>query len=300
MNVIECTGVSKIYGGTRALDNISFSIKENTITGLIGRNGAGKTTLLKMMAGFTTVPTGELTVFSQNPFNNLMVSANSIFLYEQSNFPLYMNVTEVLETGSCFFENWNAALAQRLVDYFSFSPKQTYNSLSKGMKSTFRMIFGLSSRCPLTLFDEPTSGMDAAVRKDFYRALLKDYIEYPRTMIISSHHLNEIEDILENILLIHKGKAIIHLPVAEMKEWAIGLQGNKQTLAKLIKGEKVFYEKSMGLDGIYMVVENDFSQSELQIFQLNGVEISSIALSDLCIYLTTKTKGGIDDVFRDS
>ncbi|QCJ40949.1 ABC transporter ATP-binding protein [Bacillus sp. S3] len=298
MSVIECNDLTKVYGGTKAVNNLSFKIEENKMTGLIGRNGAGKTTLLNMIAGLVKETAGELKVFSESPFNSLQVSANVMFIHDQMNLPTALNLKELLETAASFYPNWDRELAGRLFDYFSFNPLQHYNGLSKGMKSTFNMIVGLSARTPLTLFDEPTSGMDAAVRKDFYRALLKDYIAYPRSIIISSHHLNEIEDILEDILLVKEGKALLHMPVADLKEWAIGLQGKKAIINEWTQNEEVIYTKSIGLEQSYVVVRNHFSETDLQRANHAGIDLTPVTASDLCVYLTSKTKGGIDDVFN--
>ncbi|WHY86906.1 ABC transporter ATP-binding protein [Neobacillus novalis] len=298
MTVIECRGLTKVYGGAKALNNLSCNIEENKITGLIGRNGAGKTTLLKIIAGFLKETSGELTVFSENPFNNLLVSANVIFIHDQMNLPTSLNLKEILETAASFYENWDHDLANRLLEYFSLNPLQHHNGLSKGMKSTFNVIFGLAARVPLTLFDEPTSGMDAAVRKDFYRALLKDYLAHPRTIIISSHHLNEIEDLLEDILLMKDGKELLHLPIADLKEWGIGLQGKTAIVDEWTQNKELIYTKSVGFDQSYVVVRNDFSESEWQKARIAGLELTPVTSSDLCVYLTSKTKGGIDDVFN--
>ncbi|MEH7352285.1 ABC transporter ATP-binding protein [Neobacillus drentensis] len=298
MSVIECNGLTKVYGGTKALNNLSFKIEENKITGLIGRNGAGKTTLLKIIAGLLKETAGELKVFSEKPFNSLQVSANVIFLHDQMNLPTALNLKELLETAASFYPNWDRELADRLFDYFSLNPLQYYNGLSKGMKSTFNMILGLSARVPLTMLDEPTTGMDAAVRKDFYRALLKEYIAYPRTIIISSHHLNEIEDLLEDILLVNEGKEILHMPVADLKEWAIGIQGKTTVINEWTQNTEVIYTKSIGIDQSYVVVRNHFSETERQRARNAGIDITPVTSSDLCVYLTSKTKGGIDDVFN--
>lgn len=297
MSVIEGIGVTKAYGSTKALNNLSFKIDENKITGLIGRNGAGKTTLLKIMAGFLKETSGEIKVFSEKPFNNLMVSANVIFIHDQMNLPTALNIKEILEVAASFYENWDRELAERLFDYFSFNPMQHYTGLSKGMKSTFNMILGISARCKVTLFDEPTTGMDAAVRKDFYRALLKDYLAYPRTIIISSHHLDEIEDLLEDILLMKEGTEYLHMPVAELKEWAIGLQGKTEIVNEWTKDREVLHSKSIGPDNTYVVIRKDFSEAEWQTAHAAGVDFSPVTSSDVCVYLTSKTIGGIDDVF---
>ncbi|OLS39292.1 ATP-binding cassette domain-containing protein [Bacillus sp. MRMR6] len=297
MSVIECNGLTKMYGHKKALNNLSFKIEENVITGLIGRNGAGKTTLLKIIAGFLQPSSGEVKVFSEQPFNNLMVSANMIFINDQMDLPASLNLKEILDVSESFYQNWDQGLANRLFDYFSFHSLQSYHELSKGMKSTFNMILGISARCALTIFDEPTTGMDAAVRKDFYRALLKDYIAYPRTIIISSHHLNEIQDLLEDILLIKAGREYLHMAAADLNDWSISLQGRTELVTKWTQEREVLHIESRGLNYSYVVVRNEFSDREIQEARLAGLEFSKVSSSDLCVYLTSNTKGAIDDVF---
>lgn len=299
MKVIECTDLTKTYLRKKVLDHLSFSIEENTITGLVGRNGAGKTTLLKIIAGFIKETTGDVKVFSEKPFNSLNASVNSIFVDDLMNFPPALQLHELLDVAGSFYPNWDKQLAQRLFEYFSFDPKNYHNRLSKGKTSTFNMIIGLAARCPLTILDEPTTGMDAAVRKDFYRALLKDYLAFPRTIILSSHHLNEIEDLLEDVLLLKDGRKYLHLPISELKEWAIGLKGSTETLLDWTKNKEIIYQNHVGLDTMYAVVKNDFAETSLRKMNLAGLEITPVRSSDLCVYLTNNSKGGIDDVFNE-
>ncbi|MFS0674700.1 ATP-binding cassette domain-containing protein [Ornithinibacillus sp. 179-J 7C1 HS] len=295
MNVVECNGLVKQYGSFRALNHLSLSIKENTITGLIGRNGAGKTTLLKIIAGYWRETAGEVSVLGKRPFNNLDVSINSIFVDDMMSFTNTLTLNELLEEAGKFYPNWDKNLAFGLMDYFNFNLNHNHQSLSKGKRSTFNVIVGLSAKCPLTILDEPTTGMDTAVRKDFYRALLKDYLTSPRTILISSHHLNELEDLLEDVLLLDKGKAILHLPVDELKEYAVGLSGRPVDVLQAIENKEVLHKQNMESDNCYVVVRNNFSHNEMKRL---GIGVSSVTPSDLCVYLTNQTKGGIDDVFN--
>lgn len=297
MTVIECNQLTKLYRKHSALQNVSFSIEENTITGLIGRNGAGKTTLLKLIAGFYKQTAGEVRVFGEAPFNNLKVSQNIIFIDDQMMLPPALNLRQTLQEASHFYPNWDNRIAQRLFDYFSLDPDQYHSKLSKGMKSTFNTIIGLSARTPLTIFDEPTTGMDAAVRKDFYRALLKDYLEHPRTILLSSHLLNEIEDILEHILLIDQGEKRLHMAVDDVKQFAIGVSGPSDLIDDWTNGKEVFYQKQVGMNGSYVVVKNDFSDESIEQAKQKGFQLSAVSAEDICMYVTSKTKGGIDDVF---
>ncbi|CAG9607751.1 ATP-binding cassette domain-containing protein [Pseudoneobacillus rhizosphaerae] len=295
MKVIECTGLTKTYLRKPVLNNLTFSIEENTITGLIGRNGAGKTTLLKILAGFIQETSGKVRVFDDGPFNSLFVSANSIFVDDQMIFPPALQLQEILEVAGSFYPNWDMKLAKGLAKYFDFDPKNYHNRLSKGKTSTFNSIIGLAARCPLTILDEPTTGMDEAVRKDFYRALLKDYLAHPRTIMISSHHLNEIEDLLEDVLLIKDGKKHLHLPISELKEWAIGIKGPTEKVLELTNGEELIYENRIGAGTMYAVVKNNFATLEIE---KAGLERTPVRASDLCVYLTNDSRGGIDDVFN--
>jgi ABC-2 type transport system ATP-binding protein len=301
MNVITVENLSKSFGQIKALDQLSFQIDENKLTGLIGRNGAGKTTLLKIIAGYIRPSHGKINVFSHNPFNSLQVSSKTIFIDDHMMFPISFSLYDILREVARFYENWNSHLAKELFDYFALNPKQHHGSLSKGAQSTFNMIIGLAAHCPLTIFDEPTTGMDAAVRKDFYRALLKDYIEYPRTILLSSHLLSEVEDILEDILLLKDGEKCLHLSVLELQEYALGLKGRRQAVLDGIEGEELLYTEEFAQENLFAVIKRPgqtvINRLDKQHDQ-HDLELTKVTTEDLCIYLTARTKGGIDNVFR--
>ncbi|HBV85862.1 MAG TPA: ABC transporter [Desulfosporosinus sp.] len=300
MSVIQCQNVTRSYGKLKAIDNLSFAIEENKLTGLIGRNGAGKTTLLKLLAGYLKPTSGEIEVFSQKPFNNLEGSSKTMFVNDTMTFPDSFTLIDILSEVAPFYANWNSNLAKGLLDYFSINPKQPHSKLSKGSKSTFNSILGIASRCPLTIFDEPTSGMDSAVRKDFYKALLKDYLEYPRSIILSSHLINEVEGILEDILLLNQGVKSLHLPVLELKKFAIGLRGNAQVIQRFVEGKELIYQEEFAKGYLYVVLRSELIQPELKLVRQSGLDVLSISTDDLCIYLTAKSRGGIDYVFKRS
>ncbi len=299
MNVIECRELSKHFGSTAALRDLSFSIGENTITGLVGPNGAGKTTLLKIVAGYLKKTSGEVKVFSIAPFNSLRVSANAVFVDDNMALPGTLSILEILEAAGLFYPCWDHRLARRLFEYFSFNPRALHKNLSKGQKSTFNMILGLSARCALTIFDEPTIGMDAAVRKDFYRALLQDYLQHPRTIIFSSHLLTEVEDILEEILLLGEGQKRLHLPVSELREFALGLRGPTGAVERFTAGREIYRRERFGRDKTFVAVRSSFSEAALQEARTAGLEVLPVSAEDLCVYLTSRNKGGIDDVFSE-
>jgi len=297
--IIQCDNVSKFYKGCHAIDKLSFSIEENSITGLIGRNGAGKTTLLKMLTGFFKPTSGKIRVFDENPFNNLQVSTNTIFVDENMCFPKNLTLLEILNCAKSFYPNFNEAMSKKLLEYFSLKENKKHRELSKGMKSTFNMIVGISSHCPLTIMDEPTTGMDAAARKDFYKIILKDYIENPRTIILSSHLLDEVEDILEHILLLKEGTKCLHMPLIDLKEYAIGFSGREENVNTLVKERNIIYKESFGKDSVYAVVERSDFEGEIDAAKKLGIDAKTVSPNDLCIYITSPKKGGINYVFDE-
>jgi ABC-2 type transport system ATP-binding protein len=298
LNTLVCNNLTKKFGSHKAVNGLSLTLKENKITGLIGRNGAGKTTLLKIIAGYLHHSSGEIRVFGERPFNNLNVSAHTMFIDNEMSFSNGLTLFELLETAGSFYPNWDPELADRLFSYFSFNPNQYHGNLSKGMRSTFNMIIGLASRCPLTIFDEPTSGMDSATRKDFYRALLKEYIDHPRTIILSSHLLDEVEDLLEDILLIKSGEKCLHMGIEDLKQFAIGVQGRTEPTIRWMEEVEPIHMQEVGAGLTYAVIKNDRTQKELDEARTLGLEITPISAENLCSYLTSHSKGGIDDVFN--
>jgi len=296
MIAVECVDVTKRLIGRKALNKLNLTIEKDKLVGLIGRNGAGKTTLMKMIAGFWRETSGRVEVFSKRAFNNLFISANVMYIDDTMTFSQTLSLGDILKEAERAYINWDTVLAGRLFDYFGFHPKAKHHTLSKGKKSTFNMIIGLASRCSLTLFDEPTTGMDASVRKDFYRALLKDYLAHPRTIIVSSHHLEEIEDLLEEVVLIDEGRVFLHESMDDLKEYALGINGRTEILLPLLTEEEVIHKSQVGDYMTYAVVRSD--SNILDKAKHYGMEIEPVSPNDLCIYLTTKTKGGIDDVFK--
>lgn len=298
MTVVECSRLTRQYGQHKALHELTLQIEANKITGLIGKNGAGKTTLMKILAGYLRASSGEVKVFGERPFDSLKVSANALFIDDHMPLPSSLDLEEILAVAGTFYPHWDHTLAKRLLDYFALPGNTRYPRLSKGMKSTFNGILGLCSRCALTIFDEPANGMDAAVRKDFYRALLKDYMDHPRTILISSHYLSELEHLLEDVILLRNGTLLHHLPVDDLKQYAIGLKGKAAALAPMLDRYEVLYRKSMGIDSLYAVVKNPRVEGLPQRFMASGIELTPVSATDLSIYLTHEGKGGIDDVFN--
>lgn len=296
-NVITCNKLTKQYKDKKALDEFSISIEENKIIGLIGRNGAGKTTFLKTCAGYLRPTSGEMNIFGKTPFDNIEVLSEMVFIDEEILYPEGLKLKEILNMGKLYYKNWDDAFALKLLRYFGLGEKKTYKKLSRGMKTQFNIIMGLSCRAPLTLMDEPTLGLDVAFRKEFYNILLKDYIENPRTIIISSHLMGEIENLLEEIILIHDGKLLFQKAIEEMQAYALLLNGKKDVITSFIENKQVLNTENFG-NSIIAGVVNDLTKEEIEYLEQKSVDISKAKIEDVYIWMTKNGKGGGFDAFE--
>ncbi|WP_054712419.1 ABC transporter ATP-binding protein [Bacillus sp. JCM 19041] len=206
---IRIEHVSKKYKTKLALDNVSFSIDGVGITGLIGANGAGKTTLLQLLAGEIRASKGEVVVFEKNPFVSLIASQSIFFFRSDTPIAPTMTVKRLFKQMKRFYPTWNNELAEKLIAFFQISPNALFSELSTGKASLIRGLVGICVSCPLTIFDEPTLGMDESTREEFYRALLKSYLLNPRAIIISTHYISEVDKLCDHLLVINKGKLLI-------------------------------------------------------------------------------------------
>ncbi|GKX31409.1 ABC transporter [Vallitalea longa] len=291
MAIINCRNLTKKYTNKLALDDVSFSIDENRIIGLIGRNGAGKSTLLKTCAGYIRPTSGDITLWDEPIFNNMNVLSRLIFINEDMRFHHSLKLKDIIKLSKIYYANWDNELATKLFNYFNLDIKLKYAKLSTGMKSQFNFIMGICSRMSLTLFDEPTLGLDAAVRKEFYNILLKDFMDNPRTIIISSHMLHELENLLEEIIIIKNGKFLMQEPIDVIQNYSVSLNGARKVIIPFIESHKTLFENELG-DSITAGIENNLTKKDIYYLNENNVEINKISSEDTCVYLTSNTKEG--------
>jgi ABC-2 type transport system ATP-binding protein len=208
-----------------ALDGVSLSIEQDSITGLLGRNGAGKTTLLQLLTGHRLPTRGSVEVFGAAPYENDAVLADIAFIKEGQRYPDAFRVRDALAAAAMVFPKWDDDLARQLVREFDLPEKRPVKKLSRGMNSAVGIIIGLASRAPLTLFDEPYLGLDAVARRLFYDRLLADYAEHPRTILLSTHLIEEIADLLEHVVLLDHGRIVLDDDTESLRSSAVTVSG---------------------------------------------------------------------------
>lgn len=282
---IECRNISKNYGKTSALTDINISIEKDKIYGLLGRNGAGKSTLLNIVTAQIFPSSGEVRVFGDTPYENDKALKNLCMVKETGMFLKELNVGESLELAASFYPNWDKNLAQRLLKEFELEKRKAYKNLSLGMRSQLGIIVGLSSRAPITIFDEPYIGLDAAGRQLFYDILIEDYMENPRTIILSTHLIDEVSNLLEEIIILHKGSVKLQGNSDDIRKKAFYISGIKEKVQKHISGKTVLNREELGKT-MAAAIFDDISGNEIKAMEADDLSISPIPLQQLFIYLT--------------
>ncbi|AYG04347.1 ABC transporter ATP-binding protein [Gryllotalpicola protaetiae] len=272
-SVIEVSDLTKRFGSMTALDSISLTIPTDSITGLLGRNGAGKTTLMHVLTGQDFPTSGDARVFGKTPAENASVLQHIAFIKESQKYPDDFKPSHVFRSAPWFFENWDADFAAQLVEDFRLPTNRRIKKLSRGQLSAVGVIVGLASRAPLTFFDEPYLGLDAVARQIFYDRLLADYAEFPRTIVLSTHLIDEVANLLEHVVVIDQGRIILDAPAEELRGRAASIVGAKADIDAFVSRRRldVLHRDELGstasmlVDGVDEVVRLDALNSGLQL-----------------------------------
>jgi ABC-2 type transport system ATP-binding protein len=286
--IVEVRDVTKSFGSVTAIDQVSFSIEAGKIYGLLGRNGAGKTTIMQILTAQLFASSGEVKVFGEMPYENSRVLSQLCFVKESQKYPNNFRVIDVLEIGAVAFPNWDREYALTLAEAFRLPLKRKMRALSRGMLSAAGIIVGLASRAPLTIFDEPYLGLDAVARSMFYDRLLEDYTEHPRTVILSTHLIDEVSRLLEHVIVIDQGRLLLDEETEALRGRAFTVVGAASKVAAYLDGKVVLSREPLGGLASATVMSNgdDGSRQEAQAL---GLEIAPVSLQQLIVHLTSES-----------
>lgn len=288
-NIVELSRVNKSYGSAfHALQEVNLTIQENKIYGLLGRNGAGKTTLLHLITAQIFPTSGDIKVFGEAPYENAAVLRQICFIKESQKYPDTFRVKDVLSVASSLYPNWNAAMADSMVSTFRLPINRRIKKLSRGMLSSVGIIVGLASRAPLTIFDEPYLGLDAVARELFYDLLIQDYMEYPRTIILSTHLIDEISAMLEQVIVLDQGKLLMNEEAEVCRGSAYHVSGMQADVERFTADKEVLHQETLGNTMTAVVLTKGHKDFRKQA-DLNNVRLSPVSLQQLMIQLTKQS-----------
>ena len=217
--VIEIADVTRHFGLRLALDHVSLTIPRGVVFGLVGENGAGKTTLIKHILGLLKAQSGSVRVFGLDPVLDPVGALSRIgYLSEQRDLPLWMRVDELLRYTQAFYPKWDAAYAEQLRRQFGLDPEAKVKNLSRGECAKAGLLLALAHRPELLLLDEPSSGLDPVVRRDILEAIIRTVVDEGRTVLFSSHLLDEIERVSDCLAMMVNGRIVLNGSLDAIKQ----------------------------------------------------------------------------------
>jgi len=217
-SLVSARGVTKRFGSFTAVDNVSFEIEAGKILGLIGPNGAGKTTLLKAMLGLTDCE-GQLSVMGLDPFRQRkQLMQNICFIADVAVLPRWIKVSQLLDYVEAIHPNFSRKRVEELLRQTKIKSGSRVKELSKGMVTQLHLSIIMSINAKLLVLDEPTLGLDIIFRKEFYANLLNDYFDEERTILVTTHQVEEIENLLTDVMFINDGRILLNSPMDALAE----------------------------------------------------------------------------------
>lgn len=282
MNGIQIQNLTKNFGQTRALDNVNLTFEEGKIYGLLGRNGAGKSTLLGCITNRLFPDAGQVLINGLPAMENDTATGLVYMMSEKSLYPEGMRVRDVFRWAkTCYGGAFDMEYAVMLCDMFGLDPKKKTKQLSTGYASIFKIITALALKVPYLMLDEPVLGLDANHRELFYRELLENYASYPRTIVLSTHLIEEVSSLIEEVVIIKEGHIIVTQSSESLLREGYAISGPAAMVDAFAAGKQVIGENALGgLKTVYIRGERDAQELPA------GLEISAMDLQKLFIQLT--------------
>ena len=282
---IESRGVTKRYGATTALDNVSVKFGGGIVYGLLGANGAGKTTMMNLITNRIWADEGEILIDGESAPGNDRALGKVYMMAEANLFPDSMKVDGALKLTRSFYPTFDMDYAMSVAEKFALPTKKKVKALSTGYASIFRLTLALAVNCPYVIFDEPVLGLDAQHRDLFYRLLMEKCAECEQTVILSTHLIQEAAKLINHAVIIKNGKILRDSDADELSGAAYQVSGPAAAVDGYLRGRHVLSVNSLGgLKTACVEGVPDERGSE-------GLEFSNMDLQDYFIGLMNEQEG---------
>ena len=246
MTVIEARGLRKAFGTTIALDGIDLHVEEGRILGLIGPNGAGKSTALNAILGLTSYQ-GELRVLGRDPWTERdQLMRDVCFIADVAVLPRWMKVSQALDYVEGVHPRFDRAKAEGFLAKTSIQRGSKVRELSKGMVAQLHLALVMAIDARLLVLDEPTLGLDILYRKQFYDSLLNDYYDRSRTIIVTTHQVEEIQNVLTDVMFIHRGRIVLNCSMEEFESRYLEVMVNPDQVTRARTLKPIHERQSLG------------------------------------------------------
>lgn len=284
---IEARDLCMRFGRTQALDHFNCRMEGGHIYGLLGRNGAGKSTFLRLLTAQAFTRAGEVRVLGRRP--GMGVLGEMCFISDTPDFGGLTRVRDVLSAERRLHPNWSDAVCSRMIERFELDVRRKTKGLSRGMQTAVGLVCGLASQAQITIFDEPSLGLDAVSRERFYDALIDAYAENPRTIVLSTHLIDEVARVLETAVMIDHGRLILQRDVDDLRQLCVTVSGAPEAVLRATQGLRVLHEESFAgamARSVFLDAPQRFPED---------VKVEPVSLQRLFVLLTDVQRGGEAD-----
>ena len=279
MSILVCDNISKIYKKKNSVRNFNFNFLEKKIYAIVGKSDSGKELLLNIMTGKQGPKNGCVYLDGEPLMHNHVMSNRICYIDKSISFSKKITVRGVLKMMKYRYPKWDNKYAYDLLEYFNIKP-----SLPKNQKSLLLGICSIASRCNITVYNDPVSEVDVKDRYDFYNFLYTHHTRYPRTIIIATDFVDEIDYMFDKVLFIEKGKLIEYFTRDEIKNNFRYLTGKTEVLKSLLSGIKVVgVEERAGT--LTVCIRKKLNKDEIRKFQKYLIKISEVPIQKIFIYL---------------
>lgn len=285
MSRIEIKHVSKRFGSTEALKDVTATISDGKICGLLGRNGAGKTTLLNIITNRIFADQGQVLINDVPAIENDKIQGAIFYMTEKTLYSKETRVREVFKITQGFYPGFNTEYAASLCERFKLEPRKKISALSTGYLTILKLVLTLASNAPVTIYDEPVLGLDANHRDFFYKELISHYNEVPNTIILSTHLIEEVARLLEDVIMLKEGEMLLSQPVESVLQLAYSVSGDQESVDRYAADKKVIHRETLGRFKTATLYQNRTAADEAMISQL-GLVLMPAKLQDVFISLT--------------
>lgn len=287
MTAIQIKNITKSYREVTALDDVSVSFEFGRIYGFLGRNGAGKSTLINIIANRIFADHGEVLIDGAPAEENMGIHEKLFCMSEADLYDRDLRVKDHFKWTGRFYDGFDLNKALELSRKFNLDTKKRFKALSKGYQSIFKLIIALSLNVPYVIFDEPVLGLDANHRELFYSLLLKEFENNERTFIIATHLIEEVSGVIEEVVLIDKGKVLLQESVDTLLERGYSVSGMAREVDCYCEGRNVIGFDELGSLKIAYVLGE-----KTALPQGSSLQISEMNLQKLFVKMTGKGGGG--------
>lgn len=283
---LSVSGLTKRFGKTTALDGLTFSLAEGQIAGLLGRNGAGKSTLLRILSGQLKQSEGNVGLFGMPVFDNAAALGELCMIGDTPDFGKLKNREEFFGVCSSLFPGWSKDRAAWLAERFDLPEKKLLKGYSRGMQTALLLCAGLASGARLTVFDEPSLGLDAVMRERFYDLLVETRKNHPeRTFLVSTHLIDEVARVLDSAVLIDHGKLLCEGDMQTLTEGYLSISGAPREVRAAAADADILREEELA-GSLVLHLRLKRPEDRECILSAPGIQGAPVSLQRLFVFLT--------------